>query len=379
MDNHATTPLDPRVLEGMVAFLKDSFGNPASQTHRYGWQAEAAVEKARQQVAHFLGARDVKNIIFTSGATEANNLAILGTVKNLTKPAHIIVSATEHKAVLEVAQVAAEQGHELTVLEVDNYGCVNPKALEHAFRPNTKLVSIMWANNEIGSINPIEELAALCSARGIYFHTDGVQAAGKIAIDVANAKIDMLSISAHKMYGPKGVGALYVNRAKVPLAPLMHGGSQEFGLRPGTLNVPGIVGLGLACQFAALEMSVEVARLTRWRDQIINAILDDNDEALLNGHPKQRLCNNISISMPTLTADLFSLGLNNVACSSGSACTSGAAEISHVLKAIGRNEQTGRHTLRLGLGRFTTEQEVTSTITTLLGLCKNRKECNGLS
>ncbi|MGE0763622.1 MAG: cysteine desulfurase family protein [Bdellovibrionales bacterium] len=366
-DDQATTPVDPRVREAMAPCFCEAFGNPASRTHAYGWQAEMAVNKARAQVANLINAKP-EHIIFTSGATESNNLALMGTLEGVGKPAHVIVSAVEHKAILEVAEAAALRGFTCTVLPVNEYGQVTLDQIEKAIRPETKLISIMWANNEIGSINPIAQIGALAKKHNIFFHTDAAQAASRVPIDVESMNIDLLSMSGHKMYGPKGVGALFVRRHIVPLKPIMFGGAQEWGLRPGTLNVPGIVGLGSACEIAKSEGLSESTRLRQWRDTLVNLILKEVPGSRLNGHPTERLCSNVSFSFKGLKSDLFTLGLGGLACSSGSACTSATGSSSHVLKAIGLSEDLARATLRLGFGRFTTASEISSLTQKILAL-----------
>jgi cysteine desulfurase len=357
LDNHATTPVDPRVREVMSPYFEEAFGNPSSRTHAFGWQAEMAVENARQAVSETIGAQP-KNIIFTSGATESNNLAILGCLSHLPRPVHLIVSAVEHKSVLEVADEAGRRGIEVTVLPVNEYGQVELETLKAALKPHTRLVSVMFANNEIGSINPIEQIGRLAKQRNFWLHTDATQAIGRAAIHVDRLGIDMLSLSGHKIYGPKGVGALFVRRDQVDIKPLLFGGSQEDGLRPGTHNVPGIVGLGKACQLMTLEGSTESLRLRALRDDLISRVLKAIPNVRLNGHPRERLCTNISLSFEDLPCDILTDGLHDLALSSGSACASSTGHPSHVLQAIGHSEELARATLRIGLGRFTTPEEV---------------------
>jgi cysteine desulfurase len=375
MDNHATTPLDPRVREAMAPYLNEAFGNPSSRTHAFGWQAEMAVEKARGQVAALLGARP-DQIVFTSGATESNNLAILGLLPlpNGSGRGHMICGATEHKAVLEVSDEAARRGAGVTVLPVDNHGRMTVEAVAKALRPDTRLVSVMTANNEIGTVNPIAEIGRLSSERGIWLHTDAAQAVGRVPIKVDEWGIDLLSLSGHKIYGPKGVGALFIRRDRVPLRPIAFGGQQEWGLRPGTLNVPGIVGLGAACEIAGLEMESENRRLKEWRDRLVQTVLKEVPGSRLNGHPDARLAGNISLSFGGLKSDLFSMGLGGLACSSGSACSSASGHPSHVLKAIGVGPELARATLRLGLGRFTTAAEVDKCLEIILAMAKKNQD-----
>ncbi len=376
LDYNATTPLDPLVLQAMLPYFEGQFGNPSSKSHAYGWEASMAVEKARNKVAEAIGA-DSREIFFTSGATESNNIAILGLIKNFKNTkAHIITSNVEHKAVCDVVKCCEEESFETTFLPVDQFGQISAEQVEKAIRPNTKLISIMMANNEVGSINPIAEIGRVAKKAGVFFHTDAAQAFGKIKIDVQAMGIDLLSISGHKIYGPKGIGALYVrkNNPAVILKPLNFGGSQEACLRPGTLNVPAIVGLGVASEIALQNMSAESERITAWRDQIISEVTKKMPNALLNGHPKERLCNNVSFSFANLDADLFALGLSGLAVSSGSACSSGMSAGSYVIKALGRSEELARSTLRIGLGRFTTDSDVQTAITKILALNKKSAE-----
>jgi cysteine desulfurase len=373
MDYHATTPVDPRVREAMAPFFDEAFGNPSSSTHAFGWQAEMAVEKARGQVAATLGA-EPGHIVFTSGATESNNLGILGTLEACPGPRHLIVCAVEHKAVLEVADEAQRRGTEVTVLPVNRYGQVTVESIAAALRPHTKLVSIMTANNEIGTVNPIGEIGRVTRAKGIWLHTDAAQAIGRIPISVNEMGIDLLSLSGHKIYGPKGVGAMFVRRDKVTIKPLLFGGNQEWGLRPGTLNVPGIVGLGEACAIAAQEMNQEASRLTQWRNHLVQKVLAEVKGAQLNGHPEDRLPGNISLSFAGLKSDLFTLGLGGLACSSGAACGSTSGHPSHVLKAIGVSSDLARATLRLGLGRFTTATDVDKTLDLILEMARKNQD-----
>ena len=368
MDHNATTPIDPQVREAMLPFLGEAFGNPSSASHAYGWQAQAAVKKAREQVAGLLGCR-AADVIWTSGATESNNLAILGVVRAFCKERpHIITQATEHKAVLEVCEGAGDWGAETTVLGVDAEGRVRPEELRAAIRPNTVLVSIMMANNEVGTLQPIEEIAQICRERGLILHTDAAQSAGKYPIDLRQTPIDLLSLSGHKLYGPKGVGALVVRPTNrdFTLKPILFGGEQENRLRPGTLNVAGIVGLGAACAAAQSEMGEECTRLRDFQARILAAVAQRFPRVKLNGPRDHRLCNNVSLSFPDLHADDLALGMSGIAYSSGSACNSGNPKPSHVLTAMGVSEPLARATLRLGLGRFTTADDVTATLDKLL-------------
>lgn len=360
MDHNATTPVDPRVKAAMDPFLEAEFGNASSASHAYGWQAQTAVRKAREQVADLLGCR-VNDIVFTSGATESNNMAILGVVRAFCKERpHVITQATEHKAVLEVCEVAHEFGADVTVLPVNAEGVISMDDLRKAVRPNTILISIMMANNETGAIQPIAEITKLAQEKKIILHTDAAQSAGKMNFELKTLPIDLLSISGHKIYGPKGVGALMyrgINR-EFHLKPLMYGGEQEKSLRPGTLNVAGIVGLGEACAICKKESAEEGQRLAGYQAQIINQVRERFPQVKLNGPRHMRLCNNISFSFPNLSPDDLVLYLSGVAYSSGSACNSGNPKPSHVLKAMGLEDQLARSTLRLGLGRFTKAEDV---------------------
>lgn len=362
MDNHATTPLDPRVLDAMLPYLTEKFGNAASRTHPFGWEAEEAVEQAREQIARLLHAQS-KEIIFTSGATESNNSAIKGVVEFSQKTGrHVVTCVTEHKAVLDSCKALERmQKADVSYLPVDHHGMVNPDDVRRAITDQTVLISIMYANNEIGTIHPIREIGQIAKERGVVFHCDASQAVGKIPVDVERDGIDVLSFTAHKMYGPKGCGALYV-RSKDPrvrLTPLIDGGGHERGMRSGTLNVPGIVGLGKACELAGQEMAAEAARLLALRTQLYEGITGQVEEVSLNGHPTQRLPGNLNVSFAYVEGESFLLGLQHeVALSSGSACTSATLEPSHVLKALGMKEELAHASIRFGLGRFNTTEEV---------------------
>ncbi len=363
LDNNATTKTDPRVFEKMKPYFEEEFGNPSSQSHSYGWEAELAVKTARREVAKLLNANP-KNIFWTSGATESNNIAILGLIKNLLykqkQKTHIITSSIEHKAVLDVIKYCENLGAEISIAEVNEYGQVELETLKKLQKENTGFISVMTANNEIGTCNDVEAIGQWCQDNGIIFHTDAAQATGKIRLNVETMGIDLLSLSGHKMYGPKGVGALYVNQdnPKVRLSPLMFGGGQEGGIRPGTLNVPGIVGLGEACRIAALHFDEENEKNRMLRDHLISEVLNNIPQAKLNGHPIDRLSNNINFSFKDLPADLFALGLNGIAVSSGSACSSKSAGSSYVLKAIGLEDKLAKSSLRIGLGRFTQKEDI---------------------
>ncbi len=360
LDYHATTPVDPEVFKAMTPYFLEVYGNAASRNHEFGWTAEAAVEKARNQVAKLVGASE-KEIIFTSGATESNNLAIHGVAEMYrTKGKHILTTPVEHKAVIDTCNYLQTQGYEVTMLPVDKYGRVSADDVRAAIRPDTILVSVMFANNEIGSINPIAEIGKVCKEKGVLFHTDAVQAAGKIPVDVEKMGIDLLSMSAHKMYGPKGIGALYVRRKnpRVRLSPIIHGGGHERGMRSGTLNVPGIVGYGKAAEIALAKMPEESARLLKLRERMWKGFQDQLDEIYLNGHPTERLPGNLNVSFAFVEGESLMMGMKEIAVSSGSACTSASLEPSYVLKAIGVGEDLAHTSIRFGLGRFTTEEEI---------------------
>lgn len=371
-DNNATTPLDPRVLEAMMPYFREDFGNPESGGHAYGWKAESAVNKARAQVAQLLGADKHSDIIFTSGATESMNLAILGLLEALGPgKRHIITTNAEHKATLNICARAEKLGHDVTYLPVDRYGQVTPEQVVAALKPHTALVSILHANNEIGSINPVAAIGqALRSHSGIAFHVDAAQTAGKVPINVHEFAIDLLSLSAHKFYGPKGTGALYARRPDIHLSPIIIGGGQERGLRGGTHNVPGIVGLGEACALAAAEMGLESERLTRLRNQIIDSV-SRLEGVELNGDPKERVCNNVHFTIRGLSVDQLLTGLSDIAFSTASACSAGGE--SHVLKAIGRASSEGVASMRFGLGRFTQQGEVETLIRRLSEVVTNAR------
>lgn len=360
MDNHATTQVDPRVLEAMLPYFTEKFGNAASRNHEFGWKAEEAVENARGQVARLINASP-KEIIFTSGATESDNLALKGVAEfHRAKGNHIITQATEHKAVLDVCKRLQANGCEVTYLPVTKDGRINLDDLRRAITPKTILISVMYANNEIGAVQPIAEIGKIAKKAGVLFHTDAVQAIGKIPVDVERDAIDLLSISAHKLYGPKGVGALYVRRKnpRAQLAPMIDGGGHERGLRSGTLNVPGIAGLGKACELCAKEMAEESARLAALRDKLKDAILNRLDGATINGSMEHRLPNNLNLSFAGVEGDALLMGINDVAVSSGSACTSATLEPSHVLSALGVPEELAHGSIRFGLGRFNTAEDV---------------------
>ena len=360
LDNHATTPVDPRVLEEMLPFFTEKFGNPASRNHSFGWTGDAAVETARERVAKLIGA--AKNeIIFTSGATEADNLAIKGVAEMYRKKGnHIITAVTEHKAVLDSCKRLEKYGYRVTYLPVQKDGLLDLDDLKRAMDDKTILVTIMAANNEIGVLQPIAEMGKLCQERGVIFHSDAAQAVGKIPIDVNQQNLDLVSIAAHKMHGPKGVGALYVrsNNPPVELSPIIDGGGHERGMRSGTLNVPGIVGLGKACAIYQQEMPTEARRLAGLRNRLRDKITSRLEEVYVNGSTEHRLPGNLNISFGYVDGESLLMGINDVAVSSGSACTSAALEPSYVLKALGIEDELAHSAIRFGLGRFNTEAEV---------------------
>jgi cysteine desulfurase len=360
MDHHATTPLDPRVLEAMLPYFTQKFGNAASRSHRFGWEAEQAVERARGQIAELIGASP-QEIVFTSGATESDNLAIKGVAEAYAgRGDHIVTSVIEHKAVLDACKKLEQRGCRVTWLPVGRDGLVDPGAVRAAIGERTVLVSIMYANNEVGTIQPVAEIGGICKERGVLFHSDAVQAAGKTPVDVEADNIDLLSISAHKMYGPKGVGALYVRRRnpRVQLTAQMDGGGHERGTRAGTLNVPGIVGLGEACAIARREMPEESGRLRRMRDRLRTRLQAELEEVAVNGSMEHRLPHSLNMSFACVEAESLMMGMSEVAVSSGSACTSATVEPSYVLKAMGVGDELAHCSIRFALGRFNTEQEV---------------------
>jgi cysteine desulfurase len=360
LDHQATTPLDPRVLQAMLPWLTEEFGNAASLQHAFGWTAESAVNAAREELAEALGAQP-REIVFTSGATEANNLAILGLARaSRGRGGHVVTSAVEHRAVLDPCRALEAEGFEVTVLPPDREGRVTPASVEAALTERTILVSVMAANNEVGTLNPIGRIAALCVERGLAFHTDAAQAFGKVPLDVAGG-VALASLSAHKLYGPKGIGALFVrSRPRVPLVPVLHGGGHERGLRSGTLNVPGIVGFAAAVRIARREREAEAERLGRLRDRLEAAIRTSLGGVTSNGPPPgpERLPGNLSLSFAGVDGARLVAALRGIAVSSGSACTTASGEPSHVLRALGVPEPLAKATLRFGVGRFTTEGQV---------------------
>ena len=358
LDHHATTPVDPRVLAAMLPFFGPKFGNAASRSHRFGWDAEQAVEFARKRVAALAGATP-REIVFTSGATESNNLAIKGVAEaHRTRGNHIITMATEHKAVLDPVRHLERLGCAATVLPAGRDGLLDLDRLRAAIRPETLLVSVMYANNETGVIQPIREIGAICREKDVLFHCDAAQAFGKEPIDVNADHIDLMSVSAHKIYGPKGTGALYVRRRTVQLAAQMDGGGHESGLRSGTLNVPAIVGLGQACALCAAEMAEESARLRVLRDGLLQQLENGLEAVTVNGSLDRRLAGNLNVSFAGVNAETLLMNLPEVALSTGSACSSAVAEPSHVLRALGIGEDLARSSVRFGLGRFNTAEEI---------------------
>jgi len=360
MDNHATTPIDPRVLDEMLPYFREKFGNAASRNHSFGWVAEEGVETARERVAKLMGAT-TKEIIFTSGGTESDNLAIKGVAEMYKeKGNHIITALTEHKAVLDSCKRLEKYGYRVTYLPVQKDGLIDLEHLKHAIDDQTILVTIMAANNEIGVIQPIAEIGKLCHERGVIFHTDAAQAAGKMPIDVIRQTIDLASISAHKMYGPKGTGALYVRHQNpmVKISAIIDGGGHERGMRSGTLNVPGIVGMGKACAIATEEMPHESCRLAGLRNRLKDRIMNRLDECYINGSMEHRLPGNLNVSFAYVEGESLLMGINDVAVSTGSACTSAMVEPSYVLKALGAGDDLAHSSIRFGIGRFNTETEV---------------------
>jgi len=360
MDNHATTPVDPRVVDAMLPYFTERFGNAASRNHSFGWAGEEAVENARAQVASLIGATP-KEIIFPSGATESDNLMIKGVAEMYReKGNHIITQAIEHKAVLDTCKRLEKYGYEVTYLPVQRDGRVDPEDVRKAITPKTILITVMYANNEIGIINPISEIGKIAKEHGIIFAVDGVQAVGKIPVDVQKDNIDLLAISGHKIYGPKGVGALYVRRRnpRVQLSAIIDGGGHERGMRSGTLNVTGIIGLGKACELAQQEMPEESKRMRALRDRLRAGLEAKLDEVYINGSVEHRLPNNLNMSFAYVEGESLLMGINDVAVSSGSACTSATLEPSYVLKALGVGEDLAHTSIRFGLGRFNTEEEV---------------------
>lgn len=380
MDNHSTTPMDPRVLEAMLPYFTKVFGNAASRNHSFGWEAEEAVEKARKQIADLIGANP-KEIVFTSGATESNNLAIKGVAQMYAeKGNHIITAATEHKAILDTCKKLEKEGCRVTYLPLKADGLIDLDMLREAITDKTILVSIMYANNEIGVIQPVAEIGAICKERGVLFHSDGVQAVGKIPVNVITDKIDLLSITGHKIYGPKGVGALYVRRKgpRVQLTSQMDGGGHERGMRSGTLNVPGIVGLGEACAICQKEMVAESARHRQMRDWLKNKLESELDETFINGTMEHRLPHNLNMSFAYVEGESLLMGINDIAVSSGSACTSATLEPSYVLKALGVGDDLAHTSIRFGIGRFNTQEELEYVADRMIEVVRKLRELSPL-
>jgi cysteine desulfurase len=380
MDYHATTPVDPRVLEAMLPYFNERFGNSASRNHAFGWTAEEAVENARAQIARLINATP-KEIIFTSGATESNNLALKGAAEMYReKGNHIITQVTEHKAVLDTCKRLEKYGYEVTYLPVGKDGRVNPEDVRKAITPKTIIISIMYANNEIGVVQPIAEIGKIAKEKGVLLHSDGVQAIGKIPVDVQADNIDMLSMTAHKIYGPKGVGALYVRRRnpRVQLSAILDGGGHERGMRSGTLNVPGIVGFGRACEICMNEMPAESARMLALRNRLQKGLEAKLDEIYINGTMEHHLPNNLNMSFAFVEGESLLMGINDIAVSSGSACTSATLEPSYVLKALGVGEDLAHTSIRFGLGRFNTEEEVDYVVNRMYEVVSRLRELSPL-
>ena len=360
MDNHATTPCDPRVVEAMLPYLSDHFGNASSRNHAYGWTAEEAVDYAREQVAALIGATP-REIIFTSGATESDNMALKGCMEFYAeKGKHLITSPIEHKAIIDSARWLERNGYEVTWLPVGTDGLVDPQDVEAAIRPDTVMVSLMHGNNEIGVLNPVTEIGAICKKHGVLFHTDAAQTIGRLPIDVNDMGIDLLSLSGHKMYGPKGIGALYVRRKspRVRLAPLLHGGGHERGMRSGTLPVHQIVGLGKAAELCRQELVEEQKQTIFLRDLLLQRLSENIPEILVNGSMEHRLPGNLNVSFTFVEGESMLMAIRDVAVSSGSACTSASLEPSYVLRAIGLDDENAHSSIRFGIGRFNTEEEI---------------------
>lgn len=380
LDYQATTPMDPRVVEAMLPYFTENFGNAASRNHEFGWKAEQQVEACRDTIASIFGGTG-KEIVFTSGATESNNMAILGIAEFYKdKGNHIITAPTEHKAVLDPCHYLESRGYEVTYLQVDQHGMIDLKQLEEAITEKTILVTLMAANNEIGVIHPLKQIGEITRKHGVFFHTDATQAVGKIHVDVNEMNIDLLSLSAHKIYGPKGMGALYVRRKKprVRIAPIMYGGGHERGMRSGTLNVPGIVGLAKAVELCRDEMQAETERLLMLRNRMYEKLTKELDHVYINGHPTQRLPGNLNLSFAYVEGESLIMGTNEIAVSSGSACTSASLEPSYVLRALGVGDDLAHSSLRFGFGRFTTVEEVDYAAERVISAVKRLREMSPL-
>ncbi len=359
LDNHATTRVDPRVLEAMLPYFSRQYGNAASINHAFGWEAADAVEAAREQIARLLNTTP-KSMVLTSGATESNNIALKGVMRAAKPGGHLVTNAAEHRAVLDPARKLKWEGYEVTILPVDQFGMVDPQQVADAIDPNTVLVSVMLANNEVGTINPLDEIGHICRQHDVLLHCDAVQAVGKIPVDLSELPVDLLSLTAHKTYGPKGVGALYVRRGgrRISIDALFDGGGHEGHIRSGTLPVPLIVGFGQACELAGGNMPDESKTTRRLRDRLWDGLCAEIDGLVLNGHPDKRLPNNLNVSFDSVDGDALMTSLKDIAVSSGSACTSADPEPSYVLRAMGRSDTLARASLRFGLGRFNTEDEI---------------------
>ena len=380
LDYNATTPTDPRVVEAMLPYFTEIYGNAASRNHSFGWNAEKAVSSARDMLGSLIGTSG-KEIVFTSGATESNNIAILGVAEfHRDKGRHIISSPIEHKAVIDPYHYLEQQGYDVTFLDVNQHGCISLEQLEQAIRPDTILVSLMGGNNEIGTVNPLEEIGRITRKHGVLFHTDATQAYGKIPLDVERMNIDLLSMSAHKMYGPKGIGALYVRRKKprVRLSPIVFGGGHERGMRSGTLNVTGIVGFGKAAELCAEEMASEADRLIGLRQRLYEKLTVELDYVFLNGHPTDRLPNNLNLSFGYVEGESLIMGIGDIAVSSGSACTSASLEPSYVLRSLGVGDDLAHSSIRFGFGRFTTVEEIDYTAERVSSAVKRLREMSPL-
>jgi len=376
LDNNSTTPLDHGVLDSMMPYLTTKFGNAASKSHKYGWETEEAVELSRKKIAQLINA-EPKEIIFTSGATESNNLALKGVAERYASQGnHIVTSPTEHKAILDPCEYLEKHGIEVTYLKVDEYGAIDPEDLKKAIKDNTVIVSLMIANNEIGTLNYVKEIGEICRECGVLFHTDGTQAVGKIPVDIEDMKIDLMSFSAHKIYGPKGIGALYIRSRKprVNLIEQINGGGHEKGMRSGTLNVPGIVGFGKACEICSGVMEEESKKIMSLRDKMMNAFLENIDYCYLNGHPDKRIPNNLNMSFRFIDSETLMMEMKELAISSGSACTSATLETSYVIKAIGKSEEFARSSIRFGVGRFNTSEEIDFAIDRVIDAVKKLRK-----
>jgi len=381
LDNHSTTPMDPRVLEAMLPYFIEKFGNAASRNHTFGWEAEEAVDTARKQIARLIKA-DPKEIVFTSGATESDNLALKGVLEMYKeKGNHIITATTEHRAVLDTAKSLEAKGlATVTYLSVDKQGTVNPQDVRNAITDKTVLISMMLANNEIGTINPVQEIGKIAKEKGVLFHCDATQGIGKIPVDVQAMGIDLMSFSAHKLYGPKGIGALYVRKKnpRVRIAAQMDGGGHERGMRSGTLAVPLIVGFGKACELCEQEMPTESARLVKMRDRLQTGIMAALEETYLNGHPTNRLPGNLNISFAYVEGESLLMGMKEIALSSGSACTSATLEPSYVLRALGVGTELAHSSIRFGIGRFNTDEEIDYAIKKVIEIVTKLREMSPL-